>query len=235
MSAVLSLRLVPAFIGALLVSVLVFLFMQSLIHYAAEDTEQLPVFSDVQVFKPEPDKPVPEQEEERVEPPREEPALEPLSVTTPPATPSPQPPADLEMPALDIGVGDIAVRPVGRSWSAPLNPVVIAEDNVGQDARGFIEVVPFNTRRPNVPEVAWQNKINGWVLVAFSVTPDGKTRNIRVLDARPRGVFEEKVVAAVSDWSYRVSFSGKVTQDIVLTQKVEVEWQNFPQNLPNVD
>jgi len=95
--------------------------------------------------------------------------------------------------------------------------------------------VPFNTRRPNVPEVAWQNKINGWVLVAFSVTPDGKTRNIRVLDARPRGVFEEKVVAAVNDWNYRVSFSGKVTQDIVLTQKVEVQWQNFPQNLPNVD
>lgn len=233
MNSVLSLRLVPAFIGALLVSVAVFLFMQSLIYYGAEDSEQLPVFSDVQVFHPEPEKPEPEEQEDVVEPPREEPTLEPLSVTTPPSTP--QPPADLEMPALDIGVGDIAIRPVGKGWSAPLAPGAIAVDNGGQDARGFIEVVPFNTRRPNVPEVAWQNKINGWVLVAFSVTPEGKTRNIRVLDARPRGVFEEKVIAAVNDWSYRVNFSGKVTGDIVLTQKVEVQWQDFTQNLPNVD
>ena len=233
MSATLSLRLVPAFFGALLVSVAVFLFMQSLIQYGAEDSEQIPVYTDVQVFHPKPEEPELEREEDVVEPPREEPALEPLSVTSPPTTP--QPPADLAMPALDIGVGDIAIRPVGKRWSAPLNPGVIAVDNGGQDARGFIEVVPFNTRRPNVPEVAWQNKINGWVLVAFSVTPEGTTRNIRVLDARPRGVFEEKVLAAVNDWNYRVSFSGKVTQDIVLTQKVEVQWQNFPQNLPNVD
>lgn len=233
MSSVLSLRLVPAFIGALLVSVAVFLFMQSLIRYSADNSEQLPVYNDVQVFHPEPEKPEPEEKEDVVEPPREEPALEPLAVSTPPTTP--QPSVDLEMPALDIGVGDIAIGPVGKGWSAPLAPGAITVDKGGQDARGFIEVVPFNTRRPNVPEVAWKNKINGWVLVAFSVTPQGKTSNIRVLDARPRGVFEEKVIAAVNDWSYRVSFSGKLTGDIVLTQKVEVQWQNFPQNLPNVD
>jgi protein TonB len=105
----------------------------------------------------------------------------------------------------------------------------------GADAQGFIEVIPFNTRRPNVPEVAWQNKINGWVLVAFSVTPQGKTRNVRVLDANPRGVFEEKVIAAVEDWNYRVSFSSEARGDVILTQKIEVLWENFPQNLPNVD
>ena len=105
----------------------------------------------------------------------------------------------------------------------------------GQDGRGFVEVVPFNTRRPNVPDAAWQNKIDGWVLVAFSVTPQGRTRDVRVLDARPRGVFEEKVVAAVEDWTYRVNFYGEVTGKMVLTQKVEVQWKNYPQNLPNVD
>ena len=105
----------------------------------------------------------------------------------------------------------------------------------GRDAQGFIEVVPYDTRRPNVPEVAWQNKIDGWVLVAFSVTRDGRTRDVRVLDASPRGVFEEKVMAAVADWKYNVSFSGDLQGDVILTQKVEVQWQNYPQNLPNVD
>jgi hypothetical protein len=42
-------------------------------------------------------------------------------------------------------------------------------------------------------------------------------------------------MAAVADWSYQVSFSGELKGDVILTQKVEVHWQNYPQNLPNVD
>ncbi|AQA19148.1 hypothetical protein BST95_13755 [Halioglobus japonicus] len=98
-----------------------------------------------------------------------------------------------------------------------------------------MEVVPYNTRKPNVPEVAWENKISGWVLVAFTVTPEGATRNVRILDARPRGVFEEKVIAAVEDWRYTLSFKGKQRSNLVLTQRVEVHWEDYPQNLPNVD
>jgi len=56
-----------------------------------------------------------------------------------------------------------------------------------------------------------------------------------VLDANPKGVFEEKVVAAVQDWQYQLNFSGKSRGDIILTQKVEVSWKNYPQNIPNVD
>ena len=37
----------------------------------------------------------------------------------------------------------------------------------GEDAQGYIEVIPFDTRKPNVPDVAWENKISGWVLVEF--------------------------------------------------------------------
>lgn len=105
----------------------------------------------------------------------------------------------------------------------------------GEDAYGYIEVIPFDTRKPNVPEVAWQNKISGWVMVAFKVTPQGSTRDVRVLDARPRGVFEEKVVAAVADWRYKVNFGNQSIDGVVLTQKVDVLWENYPQNLPNVD
>ena len=73
------------------------------------------------------------------------------------------------------------------------------------------------------------------MLVAFSVTAQGHTRNVRVLDDKPRGVFEEKVIAAVEDWTYRVNFMGKASGSVVLTQKVEVSWEDFPHNMPNVD
>ena len=229
-------RFFPALLGSLLVTVGVFLFMQSLIQAKREEVVQIPVLPDVQILQPqeEPEEP-PEQETDQPDMPPPEPSMEPLSVkdVSPPA---PTPSTELEMPALDLGVGDIKIRASGKRWSAPLAADAIVTDMGGSDGRGYIEVIPFNTRQPNVPEVAWQNKISGWVLVAFNVTPDGHTRNIRVLDAKPRGVFEEKVISAVDDWTYRISFSGGAAAgSVVLTQKIEVLWENYPQNMPNVD
>jgi protein TonB len=227
-------RYFPALLGALLITVAVFMFMQSLIQRGKEEGVQLAVYTNVQILHQKPEEQEPEQEDDATQEPAEEPTMEPLDVmaVTPP---TPEPATDLEIPALDLGVGDIDIRASGKRWSAPLGAGTVRVSGGGADAQGFIEVIPFNTRRPNVPEVAWQNKINGWVLVAFSVTPQGKTRNVRVLDANPRGVFEEKVIAAVEDWNYRVSFSSEARGDVILTQKIEVLWENFPQNLPNVD
>ena len=226
-------RFFPALCGALLITVAVFLFMQSLIQRGKDEGVQLLVHRDIQIFRQEPQE-EPEPDPDTPEEPPEEPLMDalPAMEISPPA---PQLANKLELPALDLGVGDIDIQASGKRWSAPLEAGSIAVTASGQDAQGFVEVVPFNTRRPNVPDVAWQNKINGWVLVAFSVTAQGKTRSVRVLDAKPRGVFEEKVIAAVEDWTYRVNFQGKATGNIVLTQKVEVLWEKYPQNIPNVD
>lgn len=228
-------RLFPALVGALLISLVVFLFMHNLIQRGKDEAVPVMVYNDVQMVQREPEEPPPqEQEPEPEQEPLDEPTMEPLTVAA--VTPAAPVPADtLEIPALDLGVGDINIAAAGKRWSAPLGgggaEVVVG----GTDAQGYIEVVPFDTRRPNVPEVAWQNKINGWVLVAFSVTAEGRTRDVRVLDASPRGVFEEKVIAAVEDWAYRISFSNRPSGDVIVTQKVEVQWKNYPQNLPNVD
>jgi protein TonB len=226
-------RIFPALAGALLITVAVFLLMHSLIQQGKNEGVQLAVYNDVQIIHSEPEEepPVPQPDENPE--PIEEPTLEPLAISA--VSPTPVPAVKLEMPALDLGPGDIDVAAVGSSWRGPLVSGGVGVGIGGIDAQGYIEVVPFDTRRPNVPQVAWQNKIDGWVLVAFSVTPEGRTRGVRVLDASPRGVFEEKVVAAVEDWTYRISFSGNARGDAVLTQKVEVQWKNFPQNIPNVD
>ncbi len=229
-------RFIIALAGALLITVLVFLFMRSLIEAGQEEGEQLVVHHNVEILhREEPEQEEPEEIEEREQPP-EEPAMDAMEVirVTPP---TPAPADELELPALDLAMGDIRIQAAGERWSAPLGrgAGVVNTTGTGEDGRGYVEVVPFNTRRPNVPEVAWQNQIDGWVLVAFTVTPDGRTRDVRVLDARPRGVFEEKVISAVEDWQYRLSFSGRNQYDVTLTQKVDVLWQNYPQNLPNVD
>ena len=229
-------RMFPALLGALLVTLAVFLFMHSLIQRGKEEGVQLVVYQDVQIVHSEPEKPPPPKHKADAQQPDAQSASEPGMA--PLALPAALPPAALDLPALDLAVGELALTGAGSGerWSAPLGGADAVEiAGGGADAQGFIEVVPFDTRRPNVPLVAWQNKINGWVLVAFSVTPQGRTREVRVLDASPRGVFEEAVIAAVRDWTYQISFSGQVKGDVVLTQKVEVLWNNYPQNLPNVD
>ena len=188
-------RFFPALAGALLITVAVFMFMQSLIEGGRDEAVQLPVYSDVTVFRQEREQEEPEPEDEAPQEPTEEPAMGALDMAEV-SPPTPKPATNLELPALELGVGDINIQTVGDSWSGPLAAGTVSIGGGGTDAQGFVEVIPYNTRRPNVPEVAWQNKVNGWVLVAFSVSPEGETRNVRVLDANPRGVFEEKVVAA---------------------------------------
>lgn len=235
MRALLPPRVYLALPAALLVTVLVFLFMQSLIRISSLETTPLPVYSDIQVLHPPKEKPQQEPEEKPVTEPVEQPLMEPL-VDLVPSPVAPQPAVDVEMPSADLSPDGLPAALAGERWSAPVGTAgTVSIDEIGEDGRGFIEVVPYSTRRPNVPEAAWRNRVSGWVLVAFSVTPQGKTRGVRVLDARPRGVFEDTVVAAVKDWRYRVNVTGKLEGDVVLTQKVEVMWENFPQNLPNVD
>jgi len=231
--------------GGLLVTIAIFLFMQSLITSRQQQDIVLPLHSVVEILRQQPPEQEPEPPEQKPEPLEQEPEDTlggPLSESLAAAPPTPQLAAGLEMPALDLAMGEIPIQAAGERWNGPIGAgsglgggAVNLEGGGGEDAQGFIEVVPYDTRRPNIPDVAYQNKVNGWVLVTFRVTDQGTTRDVRVLDANPRGVFEEKVVAAVSDWKYKVNFYGGATGSVALTQKVEVRWENYPQNMPNVD
>lgn len=230
-------RFLPALLGALLITAAVFLLMQKLIRSQQDNVEPLEVMKPIEIFRqpPPPEKKLePEQLPEESE--QLEPRMEPLALSPPTALPKPR----LEVPALDLAVGEIEIEAIGAEFSAPLSGGSSASgasilDGTGTDASGFVEVVPFTTRKPNVPELAWRNKVSGWVLVAFNVTPQGHARNVRVLDANPRGIFEEKVIKAVEDWRYSVSYKGSAPQNLVMTQKVEVNWKDYPLNIDYLD
>ena len=223
-------RFIVAFTGALIITLTLFTLMQGLIENQQSADMKLPVFEPIEIIQRKQATTQPEDPAKELEEP--EPMLEELQISSP----LPQPTLDLELPALDLAIGDLNIRARPGRWSSPLNAdAVNILENTGIGAQGYVEVVPIGTRMPNVPELAWKNKINGWVLVAFNVLPDGRTRNIRVLDANPKGVFEEKVVAAVEDWLYSVQYFGELKGEIVLTQKVEVEWKNYPGNVIDMD
>jgi protein TonB len=245
------LRYPVAIATSVVATVAIFIFMHRLISGGPLqiDTDNLMV--SVDIYQPPPEQ-TPEQEDEP--PPQEisdqpvtEPTMAPLSVSAP--TPTPQlkaggPPIPSFAPsfddiALESGSGSIFGSGFGdgggaSKWSGPgggddqLAKKIAEADKKG--AEGYREIVPFGTRQPNIPEYAWQNKINGWVLVTYTVNTSGKVENVRVLDSQPPGVFDEKVMAAVSDWIYDpADIKGRKVK-VQLTQRIELFWKDYPNN-----
>jgi outer membrane biosynthesis protein TonB len=67
------------------------------------------------------------------------------------------------------------------------------------------DLVPLSTARPQMPEWACKQKIAGWVEAVFVVMPDGRVRNVRIVDAQPRGVYEAAAIESISNWIYAES------------------------------
>lgn len=101
------------------------------------------------------------------------------------------------------------------------------QDYLGEADTGIKDIVPISTATPFVPKIAWDNKIDGWVLLAFEVRPNGTVGKVRVMDASPRGVFEPYAIDAIKGWRY-TPFTGNSK---FLSQKISFNWQDYPNNI----
>lgn len=63
-------------------------------------------------------------------------------------------------------------------------------------------LIPLSTARPQMPEWACKKKIKGWVEVVFTVMPNGRVQDVKIIDADPRGVYEAAAIESVSNWIY---------------------------------
>lgn len=234
------------------VTTVIFLFMHRLISGdpLKIDTDNLMV--SVDIYQPPPEsKPKEPPPDETPPPPMNQPVAEPtmapLAVSAPVATPKLKvggPPIASFAPSFDdvtlesgsggvfgSGFGD---GDGGSTWTGPsgnnreLAKKIAEADRKG--AEGYREIVPFGTRQPNIPEAAWRNKTDGWVLVTFTVNMKGKVENVRVLDSQPAGLFDANVVAAVSDWIYDPEDLKARKAKVQLTQRIEMHWKDYPNN-----
>ena len=54
-------------------------------------------------------------------------------------------------------------------------------------------------------------ELSGWVIVEFTVSPDGETRDIVVTEADPKRVFDRAAVEAVDQWVFEpVGYRGQI-------------------------
>jgi protein TonB len=126
---------------------------------------------------------------------------------TPVAPPVRPPPRVIELPTLPPG-------PTGPDLPDP---------DVGRPGRGERVVLPtFGTEipretasvgidhdplpvvrvDPDYPARAIRDGTEGWVEVQFSVTATGAVKDVVIVDADPRSIFDEAVIKAVGRWRY---------------------------------
>ncbi|MBT8137645.1 MAG: TonB family protein [Gammaproteobacteria bacterium] len=116
-------------------------------------------------------------------------------------------PLEFPTPAAQVPQLDLAIAVSGRLQSPGLVAGVAGGNALGAfaaGAEGFDgkDLVPISSARPRYPRSAAAREIEGWVELIFVITGEGRVENIRILDARPRGIFEDAAVAAMSRWLY---------------------------------
>lgn len=76
-------------------------------------------------------------------------------------------------------------------------------DGNGKGRGGGQDLIPLSTARPQIPKQACDRKIEGYAVAEFNVTPRGKVTNVRIVDAKPRGLFERPMVESLENWLYQ--------------------------------
>lgn len=137
--------------------------------------------------------------------PRREPA--PLSAPTPDTRPNPAPAAPAPRADQAPPVSPESPAPVsdGAEMGRSESPVDAGpgDDAPSQPARIEREYRALSRPEPAYPQQALARGIEGDVILEFTVTATGTTRDLRVLDANPAGVFEAAALAAAHEFRYQ--------------------------------
>ncbi|MFC3606569.1 energy transducer TonB [Stutzerimonas tarimensis] len=127
------------------------------------------------------------------------------------------PQLDMQLPSIDANISVAAAPTPSLSGltaqvapssapapSAPAAAPSVAEAAPAGGAPGGPEheVVPLNDVRPQYPVRAQQRGIEGHIKLAFTITPEGRVENIRVIEASPPNTFDREARRAAARWRF---------------------------------
>jgi periplasmic protein TonB len=107
------------------------------------------------------------------------------------------------------------------------NPsLALAGEPTTLSAGADTDVVPLVRVDARYPSRAQARGIEGWVYLRFTVTPQGTTTDIEVLDSDPKGTFEDAAVSAVKKYKYKPRVESGVPvvrpgMEVVLSFEIE--------------
>lgn len=81
---------------------------------------------------------------------------------------------------------------------------------------------------PKYPLRARRLRKEGFVDVEFCIDRDEKLKDIRVIDAKPKGYFENAVLDAVKQWKFKTTTIGGIKSDVCAVQRVYFKIEKWP-------
>ncbi len=122
-------------------------------------------------------------------------------------SPPPRPEMNLQVPEFELNT-DFA-EGQGLAVAVP-NPVKDLDEMVFNMSDLDHKPRIINRIQPIYPAQARRKEINGRVMLRFVVDREGRVRNVKVVRARPEGIFEENAIEAVRKWRFKPGyFSGE--------------------------
>jgi periplasmic protein TonB len=156
----------------------------------------------------------------------------PVATAPAPATPDrdlPEPPApetDRPAPTAPIATAPLPPPPPPKPTPLPAPPPTtpIATtpapvEPLPAPVPARTELVGVSTPQPNYPLDALRSGTTGKVTATFTVNPDGRVGNVRIVKSTPRGVFDRTVEDTVSRWRYQpIDAPREVTRTFTFAQ-----------------
>lgn len=221
------LRLVPASLFGLGVSLGLFWLMHAMLRHHADLTERNPL-TQVDFVRLKSTETAPETVARELPPPPVPDAPVPPPDAPSAVAPSPsQPVAAFDMPKLNlpVGGGTIAAPVTGTlDWSMAM-PALDAGATPGATGLENSALTPIVRIPPTYPMQARRLKTEGWVKLEFTVQEDGSVVDIKVRDAKPAGTFDQAAMAAIGQWKFRPAMeNGKpIRKRAMQTLKFELD------------
>jgi len=130
-------------------------------------------------------------------------------------TPPPPPPPPAEPPKVELVEPD-AAEPSTDGFS--LNIPSVDTGGVGVNIGGIGamrdgEATPIVRIDPKYPPDAARDGKEGWVLLSFTIDTLGGVKDVTVIDADPKRVFNREATRALRKWKYRPKVVDGVAQE----------------------
>ena len=159
---------------------------------------------------------------------------------TPPVQQAPQPPRAPQMATLDLAVPQLSsnisiaaaaapsltgLTAQAAAPAAPPAPAASAAQASESAPSNDSEVIPLNEVLPVYPDSARRRGVEGFVKLAFTITPTGTVENVRVVESSPANVFDREARRAAVRWRFAPRNEGgqAVAREAVKTLQFRLE------------